>query len=99
MSERLNMRRESDKSKRLDPPEREESKRLDPPEREGRRKYLKTVGTLAVGLAVGGAVGWLSKPPERITPTKPYEGVTISIGTTYPFFLTPIWTEEGGKTA
>ena len=86
------MRRESDKSKRLDPPEREESKRLDPPEREGRRKYLKTVGTLAVGLAVGGAVGWLIKPAERIG------GVTISTGSWQPFYASAVWTAEEGKT-
>jgi len=43
-------------------------KRLDPPEEE-RRDYLKAVGALVVGFAVGGAAGWLSKPAERITET------------------------------
>ena len=36
-------------------------KRSDPPEEE-RRKYLKTVGALAAGLAIGGVAGWLGKP-------------------------------------
>jgi len=33
----------------------------DPPE-EGRRDYLKTVGGLVAGLAIGGVAGWLGKP-------------------------------------
>ena len=41
------------------------AKHSDPPEEE-RRKYLKTVGALVAGLAVGGAAGWLSKPAERV---------------------------------
>jgi len=55
-------------------------KDLDPPEEE-RRNYLKTVGALVAGLAVGGAAGWLSKPAERVevpgaTVTAP--GVTVT---------------------
>jgi len=55
-------------------------KDLDPPEEE-RRDYLKTVGALVAGLAVGGAAGWLSKPAERVevpgaTVTAP--GVTVT---------------------
>ena len=65
-------------------------KRLDPPEEE-RRKYLKTVGALVVGLAVGGAAGWLSKPAERVevpgvTVT---ERITETVATTVTAPITP----------
>ena len=53
--------------------DKENVKRLDPPEEE-RRKYLKTVGALVAGLAVGGAAGWLSKPAERVE----VPGVTVT---------------------
>jgi len=72
-------------------------KRSDPPGEE-RRKYLKTVGALVAGLAVGGAAGWLSKPAERvevpgvtvterITETVP--GPTVTKTVTAPFTPTP----------
>jgi len=51
----------------------EDVKRLDPPAEE-RRKYLKTVGALVAGLAIGGAAGWLSKPAERVE----VPGVTVT---------------------
>ena len=68
-------------------------KRLDPPEEE-RRKYLKTVGTLVVGLAVGGAAGWLSKPAERVevpgvTVTAPGATETVTKTVTAPITPTP----------
>ena len=68
------MRRKSDKGEG-------NFKRLDPPGEE-RRNYLKTAGALVVGLAVGGAAGWLSKPAERVevpgvTVTAPGATVTV----------------------
>jgi len=58
-------------------------KRSDPPEEE-RRNYLKAVGALVVGLAVGGAAGWLGKPTERIT-----ERVTETVTKTVTAAVTP----------
>ena len=55
-------------------------KDLDPPEEE-RRNYLKTVGALVAGFAVGGAAAWLGKPAERVEvpgPTVTALGVTVT---------------------
>jgi len=54
---------------------------LDPPEEE-RRDYLKTVGALVAGLAVGGAAAWLGKPAERVEVPGPKETVTKTTTTT-----------------
>lgn len=56
----------------------ETDKRSNPPDEE-KREYLKTVGGLVAGLAVGGAAAWLGKPAERVevpgpTVTTPYYG-------------------------
>ena len=59
------------------------AKRLDPPEEE-RRDYLKTVGALVAGLAIGGAAGWLSKPAEGVTET-----VTETVTKTVTAAITP----------
>jgi multiple sugar transport system substrate-binding protein len=53
--------------------DKEAVKRLDPPEEE-RRKYLKTVGALVAGLAVGGVAAWLAKPPVTVE----VPGVTVT---------------------
>ena len=68
-------------------------KRSDPPEEE-RRDYLKTVGALVAGLAIGGAAGWLSKPAERVelpgvTVTAPGATVTKTVTETPPITPTP----------
>ena len=57
-------------------------------ESEERREYLKTVGALVAGLAIGGAAGWLSKPvervTERVTETVPGPTVTKTVTVTAP---------------
>jgi len=63
----------------------------DPPEKE-RREYLKTVGALVAGLAIGGAAAWLGKPAERVevpgaTVTAP--GVTETVTKTVTVQITP----------
>jgi len=68
--------------------------RVDPPGEE-RRDYLKTVGALVAGLAVGGAAAWLGKPAERVevpgaTVTAPGATVTKTVTTTpAPVTVTP----------
>lgn len=59
-------------------------KRLDPPEEE-RRRYLKTVGALVAGLAVGGAAVWFGKPAERVE----VPGPTVTRTVTAPITPTP----------
>jgi len=78
-------------------------KRLDPPEEE-RRKYLKTVGALVAGLAIGGAAAWLGKPAERVevpgvTVTAPGVTETVTKTVTAPITPTPTPMEfKYGKT-
>lgn len=45
-----------------------------------RRGYIKTVGALVAGLAVGGAAAWLAKPAERVE----MPGVTETVTETAP---------------
>jgi len=57
---------------------------------EERRKYLRTVGALVAGLAIGGAAAWLSKPVERVV-EKVTETVTKTVtATPTPITPTPI---------
>ncbi|MEM2937302.1 MAG: sugar ABC transporter substrate-binding protein [Candidatus Bathyarchaeia archaeon] len=62
----------------------EESKPADPdPEEKARREYLKTVGALIAGLAVGGAAAWFGKPRETVektvTTTVTGPGATVTL--------------------
>lgn len=58
----------------------EESNPNDPdPEEKARREYLKTVGALVAGLAVGGAAAWFGKPPETVEKTVTAPGATVTV--------------------
>ena len=64
-----------------------------------KREYLKTVGGLVVGLAIGGVAAWLAKPPVEVpgatvtapgaTATKTVPGPTVTQTVTVPVTPTP----------
>jgi len=68
--------KKSEKKESEDPEQNAE--RADPPEKD-RRGYLKTVGALVAGLAVGGAAAWLGKPAERLPGATVTERVTETV--------------------
>jgi len=57
-----------------------------------KREYLRTVGGLVVGLAIGGAAAWLAKPPVEVpgpTATKTVPGPTVTETVTVPVSPSP----------